>query len=91
MKKKESLMKIFMRNEHGKIDALLGFVIVAVAVGFAIYQFWVKEDGPSSPSTQSQPKTVIDGVRDKVNDAMDKQMSRIPADDSTPPPSQSDK
>ena len=78
-------MRTFMRNERGKIDALLGFVIVAVAIGFAIYQFWVKEDGPNSPSTQSQPKTLIDGARDKVNDAMDKQISRIPVDDPTQP------
>jgi hypothetical protein len=78
-------MRTFMRNEHGKIDALLGFVIVAVAIGFAIYQFWVKEDGPHSPSNQSQPQTLIDGARDKVNDAMDKQISRSPVDEPTQP------
>ncbi len=81
-------MKTFMRNEQGKIDALVGFVIVVIAVGFAIYEFWVKDHAPrpQDPSTQSQPKTIIDGVRDKVNDATEKQMSRIPVDEPTPPP-----
>ena len=71
-----------MRNQRGKIDVLLGFVIVVIAVGFAIYEFWVKEHAPASPSSQSQPKTVIDGVRDKVTDAMEKSKSRVPLDES---------
>jgi F0F1-type ATP synthase membrane subunit a len=82
-------MRTFMRNERGRIDVLLGFVIVVVAVGFAIYECWIKENATLQPdSTQSQPKTVIDGVRDKVNDAMEKQMSRIPVDEPTAPASQ---
>jgi hypothetical protein len=81
-------MRTFMRNERGRIDVLLGFVIVVVAVGFAIYEFWVKEHAVQTPSTQSQPKTVIDGVRDKVNDATEKQMSRIPVEEPTPPAGQ---
>jgi hypothetical protein len=78
-------MRTFMRNQRGKIDVLLGFVIVVIAVGFAIYEFWVKEHAVPTPDSQSQPKTVIDGVRDKVNDAMEKQMSRIPVDEPTQP------
>jgi hypothetical protein len=83
-------MRTILRTERGRIDALLGFVIVAVALGFAIYQFWVKEHTVQQDSTHSQPKTVIDGVRDKVNDAMDKQMNRIPSDEPTPPSGQQD-
>ena len=75
-------MSTFMRNERGRIDVLLGFVIVVVAVCFAIYEFWVKEHAPPSSSTQSQPKTVIDGVRDKVSDAMEKSKSRVPLEES---------
>jgi hypothetical protein len=70
----------------------LGFVIVVVTVGFAIYEFWVKENATPLPdTTQSQPKTVIDGVRDKVNDAMEKQMNRIPVEEPAQPAGQSDK
>ena len=78
-------MRTFIRNERGKIDVLLGFVIVVIAVGFAIYQFWIKEDVTQPDSAHSRPKNVIDGVRDKVNDAMEKQMSRIPVDEPTQP------
>ncbi len=81
-------MRRFMRNERGRIDVLLGFVIVVVAVGFAIYEFWVKEHAVQPDITHSQPKTVIDGVRNKVNDAMEKQIGRIPVDEPTPPASQ---
>jgi hypothetical protein len=75
-------MSRFIRNERGRIDVLLGFVIVVVAVGFAIYEFWVKEHAPTSSGTQSQPKTVIDGVRDKVSDAMEKSKNRVPLEES---------
>ena len=78
-------MRIFMRNERGKIDALLGLVIVVIAVGFAIYQFWIKEDITQPESAHSRPKNVIDGVRTKVNDAMEKEKSRLPAEESDPP------
>ena len=81
-------MRTFMRSQRGKIDVLLGFVIVVVAVGFAIYEFWVKENVIQQDSVHSQPKTVIDGVRDKVNDAMEKQMSRIPVDEPAQSPAQ---
>jgi len=81
-------MRTFIRNQRGKIDVLLGFVIVVVAVGFAIYEFWVKEHVIRPDTTHSQPKTVIDGVRDKVNDAMEKQMSRIPPDEPVQRPGQ---
>jgi hypothetical protein len=84
-------MRTVVRNQRGRIDVLLGFVIVVVAVGFAIYEFWVKENVIQPASTHSQPKTVIDGVRDKVNDALEKQMSRIPVDEPTQPPAQQDK
>jgi len=80
-----------MRKEHGRFDVLLGFIIVVVAVGFAIYEFWVKEHAFQPAITQSPAKTLIDGVRDKVSDAIEKDISRIPADDSTQPPVQSDK
>ncbi len=80
-----------MRKERGRIDVLLGFVIVVVAVGFAIYEFWVKEHAIQPAITQSPARTLIDGTRDKVNDAIEKQISRIPADDSTQPPVPSDK
>jgi len=80
-----------MRKEHGRFDVLLGFIIVVVAIGFAIYEFWVKEDAIQPAVTQSPAKTLIDGVRDKVNDAIEKDISRIPADDSTQPGDQLDK
>ena len=80
-----------MRKEHGRFDVLLGFIIVVVAVGFAIYEFWVKEHAIQPAITQSPAKTLIDGVRDKVNDAIEKDISRIPADDSTQPAAQTDK
>ena len=80
-----------MRKEHGRFDVLLGFIIVVVAVGFAIYEFWVKEHAIQPAITQSPAKTLIDGVRDKVNDAIEKDISRIPADDSTQPAVQTDK
>jgi len=80
-----------MRKEHGRIDVLLGFIIVVVAVGFAIYEFWVNEHALQPSITQSPAKSLIDGARDKVNDAIEKDISRIPADDSTQPPVQSDK
>jgi len=80
-----------MRKERGRIDVLVGFVIVVIAVGFAIYEFWVKEHAIQPGITQSPAKTLIDGMRDKVNDAIEKDISRIPADDSTQPPVQSDK
>jgi hypothetical protein len=79
-----------MRNQRGKIDVLLGFMIVVLAVGFAIYEFFVKEHTLQAPGTQSQPKVLIDSVRDKVNDAMEKQMSRIPIDEPARPPIQQD-
>ena len=65
-----------------------GSVIVVIAVGFAIYEFWVKENVTQPDSTHSQPKTVIDGVKDKVNDAMQKEMSRMPSDEPTQPAGQ---
>ena len=77
-----------MRKEHGRIDVLLGFIIVVVAVGFAIYEFWVKEHAVQPEITQSREKTVIDRVRDKVNDAMEKEMSRIPPGEPTQPATQ---
>ena len=70
-----------MRKEHGRFDVLLGFVIVVVAVGFAIYEFWVKEHAIQPAITQSPAKTLIYGTRDKVNDAIEKNISRIPTDD----------
>jgi hypothetical protein len=81
-------MRTILRTERGRIDALLGFVIVAVALGFAIYEFWVKEHAVQPEITQSREKTVIDRVRDKVNDAMEKEMSRIPSDEPTQPATQ---
>ena len=81
-------MRTFLRTERGRIDALLGFVIVAVAVGFAVYEFWVKELVVQPEITQSREKTVIDRVKDKVNDAMDKEMSRIPSEEPTQPAAQ---
>jgi len=80
-----------MRKEHGRFDVLLGFIIVVVAVGFAIYEFWVKEHAIQPAITQSPAKTLIDGVRDKVNDAIEKDISLILSDDSTQPAVQSDK
>ena len=80
-----------MRKERGRIDVLVGFVIVVIAVGFAIYEFWVKEHAIQPGITQSPAKTLIDDMRDKVNDAIEKDISRIPADDSAQPPVQSDK
>ena len=81
-------MRTILRTERGWIDALLGFVIVAVALGFAIYEFWVKEHAVQPEITQSREKTVIDRERDKVNDAMEKEMSRIPSDEPTQPATQ---
>ena len=81
-------MRRILRTERGRIDALLGFVIVVVVLVFAIYQLFVKESEIQPAATQSRPKTLIDGVRDKVNNAMDKEMSRIPADEPTPPSGQ---
>jgi hypothetical protein len=83
-------MRTILQTERGRIDALLGFVIVAVALGFAIYEFWIKEHAIQPEITQSREKTVIDRVKDKVNDAMDKEMSRIPSDEPTQPPGQQD-
>ena len=80
-----------MRKEHGRFDVLLGFVIVVIAVGFAIYEFWVKEHALQPGLTQSPAKSLIDGARDKVNDAIEKNISRIPTDDSSQPPVQTDK
>jgi len=70
-----------MRKEHGRFDVLLGFVIVVIAVGFAIYEFWVKEHALQPGLTQSPAKSLIDGARDKVNEAIEKNISRIPTDD----------
>jgi len=81
-------MRTIIGKEHGRIDVLIGFVIVVVVLVFAIYEVLVKEHEIQPASTQSRPKTLIDGVRDKVNDAMDKEMSRIPADEPTQPPGQ---
>ena len=80
-----------MRKEHGRFDVLLGFVIVVIAVGFAIYEFWVREHALQPAITQSPAKSLIDGARDKVTDAIEKDISRIPTDDSSQPPVQSDK
>jgi hypothetical protein len=84
-------MRTLLRTERGRIDALLGFVIVAVALGFAIYEFWVKERPVQPAVTQSPAKTILDDVKSKVNDAMKKEMSRIPSDEPTQPPVQSDR
>ena len=81
-------MRTIIGKEHGRIDVLIGFVIVVVVLVFAIYELVVKEHEIQPAATQSRPKTLIDGVRDKVNDAMDKEMSRIPADEPTQPPGQ---
>ena len=74
-------MKTMMRKEHGRFDVLLGFVIVVIAVGFAVYEFWVKEHALQPGLTQSPAKSLIDGARDKVNDAIEKNISRIPTAD----------
>jgi F0F1-type ATP synthase membrane subunit a len=81
-------MRTIIGKEHGRVDVLIGFVIVVVVLVFAIYEVLVKEHETQPASTQSRPKTLIDGVRDKVNDAMDKEMSRIPADEPTQPATQ---
>ena len=81
-------MRTLLRTERGRIDALLGFVIVALALGFAIYEFWVKEHAVQPGITQSGPKTLIDDMRNKVNDAVDKDLRRIPADEPTQPAGQ---
>ena len=79
-------MRTIIGKEHGRIDVLIGFVIVVVVLVFAIYEVLVKEHETQPASTQSRPKTLIDGVKDKVNDAMDKEMSRIPPADEPPQP-----
>ncbi|HEY3197963.1 MAG TPA: hypothetical protein VGJ57_08105 [Nitrospirales bacterium] len=84
-------MRIILRTERGRIDALVGFVIVVLVLVFVIYEFFVKEHQMQPGATQSRPKTLIDGVRDKVNDAVDRDMRRIPTDEPTQPPVQSDK
>lgn len=80
-----------MRKERGRIDVLVGFVIVVIAIGFAIYEFWVREHTTHPGITQSPAKTLIDGMREKVNDAIEKDINRIPADDSAQPPVPSEK
>ena len=77
-----------MRGERGGISILLE-VLAVLALAFTVYQVWFK-DRPVQPSvTQSPAKTILDDVKDKVNDSISKGMSRIPADESTQPPVQS--
>jgi hypothetical protein len=83
-------MRAIMREERGGISILVE-VLVVLALAFTVYELWLK-DRPIQPAvTQSPAKTIIDDVKEKVNDSISKQMGRVPADESTQPSVQSDK
>jgi hypothetical protein len=64
-------------NERGAIGILVELLLV-LALGYAIYEFWIKERiAPLPPPAQIQ--TPMDAVKEKVNDAFSKELSRVPA------------